>query len=278
MAMFNFDSETNVINNRTPSLKAINKNFCKKKGAAGLWIANDNIEACGWKKNCQDDCESDCSDHYVNTAQHIVQGAEDEIEGRGILNTRMLILRRTKLIRLTDKGQFSGFWVKGDGEIKDETGKKKYTCARRYLVFFVDEQNNTLHTDPIQLTAKGTFMVNFDQEYMKFRTDMSKAYCKSMKRRFSTMNDLWYAMCVFVPTFESKLVGKTGFQSYACAVKSYEVPTEDNWLTMCVGRNVIVNEFINLAFIESEKWINKFEKSLADEFDDAVSIFSSGSK
>lgn len=276
MAMFNFDSESNIISNKIPAAKAINKNFCRKKGA-GIWIADDNMIACGWTRNCSDDCSDDCVEHFKDTAPHCVMSSEEEISGRGIINPRICVIRRTKLLRLTDKGVFAGFWVKGDGEIKDEKGVKKYTCARRYLLMFLDQNNEPLHKDPIQLTAKGTFQVEFDSNLIKFRDDIKKAYAKSMKRRSGSMNELWYAMCVFVPTFESKMVGKAGFQSLACAVKSYLVPTEDDWLTLCVGRNIKVNEIINLTFNESESWINKFNNQKDIIFDDNFSSVSGGS-
>lgn len=272
---FNFDSETNVVVNKIPSAKAINKKFCKNKGA-GLWIADDNMQSCGWRKTCEPDCDDVCNEHYYGTARHVISAAEDDIEGRGILNPRICVIRRTNLLRLNDKGKFMGNWVKGDGEKKDENGKKKFTCARRYLLVFVDEKNKPLHEDPIQLTAKGTFQVEFDKNLLAFRKDIVAAYSKAMKRRSGAMKELWYAMCVFAPTFESKLVGSQGMRSEACAVKSYIVPTDQDWLKLCVGRDMEVNEKISLAYDDSENWINKFtvrQISSPKKDDDEDSIF-----
>lgn len=264
MALFNFDSEKNFNSAKIPAAKAINKQFCKKKGAAGLWIADDNMVSCGWKKTCVG-CENDCCDHYIGTSPHIIQTSDDEISGRGIINPRILIIKRTGLLKLTEKGRYMGQWKKGDGEIKDELGNKKYTCVRRYLLLFLDDENKPLHTEAIQLTAKGTFQVDFDKKLMSFRNDIRAAYGKSMQRHSNFMSETWYAMCVFVPTFESKMVGKSGTQSYACAVKSYLVPDEDNWLSLCVGRDIEVNEIVYLMINDNEKWSKKYSEKFTEK-------------
>ncbi|QIH04928.1 hypothetical protein [Dasineura jujubifolia toursvirus 2a] len=262
MTTFNFDSESNVTSTKIPSVKAINKLFCNVRNDAGIWCADDNMLSCGWRTNCNESCESSCVLHFVNTKPHVIQASTDEVMGRGIQNPRMCIIRRSKLLKLTaEKGRYCGLWVKGDGEIK-ENGIKKYSCARRYLVVFLDEKNKPLHTEPIQLTAKGNFQMSFDNNFMKFREDIHASYCKSMKRaRSGKMNEEWYAMCVYAPTFESKLVGKDTTKSHACVVSNYIVPTETTWTNLCVGRDPEVSEKIHLHFIDSEPWAKRFNNN-----------------
>lgn len=275
MAYFNFDSESNIINTKIPAAKAINKLFCGVKADAGLWIANDNMQASKWKKNCESDCNDDCSEHYVGTKKHVVQAQTEEVVGMGIVNPRMCIIRRTKLLRLTtDKNVYFGYWIKGDGEIKNENGSRKFSCARRYLIVFLDENNEPLHDEPIQLTAKGTFQVSFDTNLVNFRNEIKTAYAKSMKKQIGQLNEAWYAMCVFAPKFDSRVVGKAPLVSNACCVKSYEVPTEANWLSFCVGRNQNVNEIIHLHYIQSEKWMQKFATKCCDDEYDSISSIS----
>lgn len=273
MALFNFDSESNITSTKIPSAKSINKFFGGTRGCAGLWIADDNMEACKWKKECTANCSIQCNEHYVNTIEHVVQASEG-IMGRGVKNCRIIVLHRTRLIRLSsEKNYYCGFWVKGDGEEKDDSGKKKYVCARRYLLLFLDENNEPLHEEPIQLTAKGMFQMDFDNTLMKFREEIKNAYVKSMNRKNGRMNDLWYAMCVFCPTFESKMVGKQNLKSEACSVKSYIIPTESNWINLCVGRNIKVNEIVNLMYNDTESWKEKYntEKS-QEEIEDNCSV------
>ncbi|CCA61392.1 hypothetical protein AV955_gp035 [Diadromus pulchellus ascovirus 4a] len=256
---FNFDSVDNCKSTSVPSAKAINKQFCGSRNAAGIWIADENMSICDWKRSCSSSCEPDCADHYVGTKKHTVSAANDDIPGNGIVSPRMLIVRRSPMIKLTsDKSQYVGPWVKGDGEILNDKGTKKYSFARRYLIIFVDEKNEPLHEGVVQLTAKGNFAFHFDKAYMQFRDEIRTAYAKSMKRRCGSMNELWYAMCVFCPVFESKMVGKPPLTSQACVVKSFFSPNETNWEMVCVGRNMRLNEIVVMEFNNSEAWNKKY--------------------
>jgi hypothetical protein len=70
----------------------------------------------------------------------------------------MVILQRSLLLKVETKtGRIVKVWSREDK--KDET----YTCARKYWILFVDENNNPLHEVPLQLTAKGCLQYEFDQ-------------------------------------------------------------------------------------------------------------------
>lgn len=268
---FDFDSETNIVSTKIPSAKSINKNFCGKKNAAGIWISHENMIAADWSKNCSNQCTKFCTKHFINTSVHIVSTTSgEEIFGCGIENPKICVLRRSQLIRLDSKGVYKGSWRKGDGEFKDEKGEKKYTCARRFLMLFIDENNKLLHKNPIQLTAKGVFQVEFDKNFTNFKTDIQNAYAKFMKRTPGTMKELWYAMCVFCPEFESKLVGQFK-KSEACFTKIYKKPDENNWQTMCVGKSNVAKTIIEL-YKNSENWKNKYSEQQI--IDDNVSSYS----
>lgn len=45
---FDFDSGQNVVHIRIPSVTPISESFCGNKNAAGLWISNNDLIACGW--------------------------------------------------------------------------------------------------------------------------------------------------------------------------------------------------------------------------------------
>lgn len=69
----------------------------------------------------------------------ILTKGNKEINIFGILNPRVCMIRRTKLLRLGNTGKIVGIWMEGDGEYRDEKGKKQYTnCVRRYFVLFLD--------------------------------------------------------------------------------------------------------------------------------------------
>ena len=57
------------------------------------------------------------------------------------------------------------------------------------------------------------------------------------------MEDSWYSMCVFVPTFKSMMRGEGSKQKEACITTGYEKPTKENWVSLCIGRRT---DFANM--------------------------------
>jgi hypothetical protein len=202
---FNFDSENNIKVTKVPSIKVLNAD-------AKLWISDENVEICGWK--------GDLIPHILETG----------VSGNIIYNPRMLILQRSLLLKVeTNTGRTVKVWSLDDK--KDET----YTCVRKYLILFVDENNNPLHEVPLQLTAKGCFQFEFDKQLYAFRAEMLQAYNEDKRKNALYMKQEWYSMCVFVPTFKSMMRGEGNKQKKACITTHYEKPTKENWKTFCVG-------------------------------------------
>ena len=136
-----------------------------------------------------------------NDIPHNIETETGIVSGRIINNPRMLILQRSSLLKLdTGAGSIIRVWITGDK--KDDT----YNCLRRYVILFVDQDNNPLHKVPIQLTARGCFQFEFDRKLYEFRS----AVTKICNNRVTSMKNCWYSMYVFVPTFKSMLVGEAG--------------------------------------------------------------------
>lgn len=241
---FNFDSDENVVNIKTPSVTPISKNLFGLKNAAGLWISSDDLNACGWKS-----VSVGLKPHTISTKNNT------EVTGFGILNPRICVLRRTNLLRLDGSGKFLGLWLKGDGDYRDEKGNRLYICIRRYLLLFLDENNEPLHKHPVQLTARGNFQVDFDKNLMSFRKNMERAYADAKMKALGQMSDIWHAMCVFCPVFESRIVGTGNRTSEACMVKNYVIPTEKDWNKLCVGYKETTRLTIIELFNDSLSWI-----------------------
>lgn len=248
--LFDFDSDENVVYTNKPSVKPISKNFCGVKHAAGLWVSDVDLKVCGWKL---------INSKFANTKSHrMITKDNKEINGFGILNSRICVIRKTKLLRFDGMGNLCGIWMKGDGDIRDEKGNKKYSCIRRYLLLFLDENNEPLHDQPLQLTARGMFQIDFENTIRLFKQDMEIAYAKARNRDRTQMNSLWHSMFIFQPSFESKIVGRDNRTSEACMVKSYSKPTDRNWDTFCVAKNDSTNRFISELYYESHKWAVRY--------------------
>jgi hypothetical protein len=288
MSQFDFDSDDNKTSTKTPSLKAIGGGIKDRSGkpfGAGLWLANENAEVCGWEKQCTEKCDFSCMEHLKGMIPHGIDTKKvDEeqndivIPGNVILNPRMLVIGRSPLLKLDQKsGYVVGEWVKGDGEKKTNTGDKMFACARRYFLIMVDEKNIPLHNvdQPIQLTARGYFQMEFDKQLMFFRTSMIRAYNESEKKCASNMNDAWHSMCVFAPVFKSEMRGPSpDKQSKACVATKFEIPNKTNWLTLCVGRSGEFAQKVFKTHNEHKDWWKKSIQSkktvVACESDDDV--------
>jgi hypothetical protein len=202
---FNFDCESNINTTKTTSIKVLNED-------AKLWISDECAEICGWK---------------LDGIPHNILTEKGTVSGSTIYKPRMLILQHSSLLKVeTNTGRIVKVWTNKDK--KNEI----CTCVRKYLILFVDQNNNPLHEVPVQLTAKGCFQFEFDRQLYEFRCKMTKVYNDKVK----SMKPCWYSMCVFVPTFQSMLRGEVGKQKNACITTDYETPTKDSWLSLCVGR------------------------------------------
>ena len=127
---FNFDSESNIYTAKTPSIKVLNDE-------TKLWISDECAEICGWKL--------DGIPHDIKTENGVVSGSI-------LYNPRMLIPQRSSPLKIEiNTRRIVKVWTSKDR--KDET----YTCIRKYLILFVDQDNNPLHEIPVQLTVRGCF-------------------------------------------------------------------------------------------------------------------------
>jgi hypothetical protein len=68
------------------------------------------------------------------------------------------------------------------------------------------------------------------------------------------MNDAWYSMCVFVPTFKTLMRGEGRKQRKACITTEFTTPTKDNWLSLCVGKR---EEFASQFWSDAEDTYTK---------------------
>jgi len=86
------------------------------------------------------------------------------IPGNIIPNPKIFIFQRLLLLRVeTETGHIVRAWIANESKVGDT-----YACVTKHLILFVDEENNTLHEIPLQLTAKGCFQFEFDRQICEF--------------------------------------------------------------------------------------------------------------
>lgn len=117
---------------------------------------------------------------------------------------------------------------------RDLKGNPEIGNFQVFLVVFLDEQNQPLHDIPVKLTAKGSHQGSLAEHWQKSCTAVALAHSQAMGIPFRPRNEIYNALCVFVPKIVRKLVGESK-KSPACYIDGFVQPTVDNWCDFFLG-------------------------------------------
>jgi Family of unknown function (DUF5895) len=117
---------------------------------------------------------------------------------------------------------------------RDLKGNPDIANFQVYLVVFLDQQNQPLHDIPLKLTAKGAHQASLSEQWQKSCNAVALGHAQAMNTAFRPRNEIYHALCVFVPTIVRKLVGETK-KSSACYIEGFVKPTADNWQDFFLG-------------------------------------------
>lgn len=238
MTAFDFDSAEHKAYEKTPAAKSI-------PSPAGIWIAYENQQLAGWYENK----ELEGGKEYKVLTNKLDENDEKiGIPGALYRQPRILVIGRSPLLYGNDR-KVIGVWRNSDG-----LDKNAYKFGRRYMVIFVDAQNQPLHIAPVQITAWGVFQVSFDQQLMAFRETCEQAYASFQGKHHQPKNLLWHSMWVFCPILKTEKREKGGQTSNACVCSEYEKPTALNWESYCIGKKPIAQEIALVHNSISDWW------------------------
>lgn len=116
--------------------------------------------------------------------------------------------------------------LKGDRNIRTE---------RLYLVFFLDQDNNPLHTSPLKYAARGVNGATFEVERRAFKGELETCHALTNQAPAKPKNDRFHSLGVFCFTTQAELVGEKQNKSWCCRVVSHERPTTENWRNYFIG-------------------------------------------
>lgn len=110
-------------------------------------------------------------------------------------------------------------------QLKDDPNIK---TERLYLIFFLDKNNNPLHTSPLKYAARGVNGATFETERRAFKVELETCHAITNQVPAKPRNDLFHSLGVFCFTTRAELAGDKQ-KAWVCRVVGHEKPTTENW-------------------------------------------------
>ena len=189
----------------------------------GYFIPLGTMAKCGWINFDEE--------QLIN---HTFRSGTTEL-GILIKNPRMLVCPKTDLYQFDAKASeeqqtkvIVGLY---NAELKDNPNIKN---ERLYLVFFLDENNNPLHSIPLKYAARGVNGTTFELERRAFKMEMEACHAITNQVPAKPKNDLFHSLSVFCFTTEAELAGDKQ-KAWVCRIVGHEKPSTENWKNYFVG-------------------------------------------
>ncbi len=190
---------------------------------SGYFIPVSTMAKCGW-----------IDFDETKLINHTFRSGTTEV-GILIQHPRMLVCPKTDLYQFDAKASeeqhtkvIVGLYnaeLKNDPNIKTE---------RLYLVFFLDENNEPLHTSPLKYAARGVNGATFENERRAFKAELEASHAITNQVAAKPKDDRFHALGVFCFTTVVELVGEKK-KHWCCRVVDHIKPTTENWKNYFVG-------------------------------------------
>lgn len=189
----------------------------------GYFITVSTMAKCGW-----------IDFDETKLVSHTFQSGATEV-GILIQHPRMLVCPKTDLYQFDAKASneqhtkvIIGLYnaeLKNDANIKTE---------RLYLVFFLDEKNQPLHTSPLKYAARGVNGATFENERRAFKAELEASHAITNQVAAKPKDDRFHALGVFCFTTKAEFVGDKK-KHWCCKVVDHIKPTTEDWKSYFVG-------------------------------------------
>lgn len=190
----------------------------------GYFIPVSTMAKCGW-----------IDFDETQLISHTFRSLETE-QGILIPNPRMLVCPKTELyqfdVEVSEQQKKRAIVGLYNAAFKDD---KNIKTERLYLVFFLDENNNPLHSLPLKYAARGVNGATFEVERRVFKAQLETCHALINQVPAKPKNDLFHALGVFCFTTQAELIGEKQNKSWCCRVVSHQAPTTENWKDYFVG-------------------------------------------
>lgn len=217
----------------------------------GYFIPESTMVKCGWLEV-----------EGIQLVEHTFRSGATE-KGLLIKEPRMLVCPKTDLYQYdanaSNEKQTKVVLGWYNAEYKNDPNVK---TERVYLVFFLDENNQPLHSAPLRYAARGANGASFEQIRRTFKSELESCHARENGEAARPKNDVFHCLGVFSFSTKPELAGDKQ-RAWACRVVGHESPTLENWKEYFVGYSDL-KESIWGAF-EPGKKFNVFRDALPDE-------------
>lgn len=204
----------------------------KYKSQCGFFISTDNLSQADFQ--IPDDAEY----HTV------VWGSGERSQGLLIDSPRLLVIRSTPLYM---EERSTGLYLGGYDAGIYRYRRQDIVLKTKYLIFFVSEDNQLLHSIPMQLTMKGVAGATFGEHLSKFRSELEQAFAVAYGVRVARKNEKFHAHGVFHLTTAPEQRGDE-YKVWVCVTTGHEQPTQDNWRSLFVGYNSDIKDVVTRTY------------------------------
>jgi hypothetical protein len=105
---------------------------------------------------------------------------------------------------------------------------------RLYLVFFLDENNEPLHTSPLKYAARGVNGATFEIERRAFKAELETCHAITNEVAAKPKDDRFHALGAFCFTTKAELVGDKK-KHWCCPGSNSRKARTENWKSYFVG-------------------------------------------
>lgn len=157
-------------------------------------------------------------------------------QGVLIKNPRMLCVAKTDLYQFdadeSEKQKSKVVVGLYNPALKDDKNIKK---ERLYLIYFLDENNDFLHTLPLKYAARGVNGATFEAHRQEFRISLEACHAIANRVPARPKNDLFHSLGVFSFQTKAVIAGEGKNSSWVCRVTAHDKPTTENWQKHFIG-------------------------------------------
>ena len=192
----------------------------KSASDSGFFITTDNLATADWQLP-QDQ-------QFHQQTWH----SGEKTMGLLIHHPRLIILAQSPML-MFERESGSNLGVYNAERYRQSKGS--IVIKTKYLVYFVDKNNQLRHKSPMQLTMKGAAGASFGEHLIKFRLELEKAFAIAHQQQVKRKSLEFHAMGVFCIQTEPQVKGEGQKAGWVCSTVNHEQPTPENYCSYFVG-------------------------------------------